>query len=157
MKPMRPYKGYEAKVELDLDAKIVHGYVLGTRDVITFQSEDLETVEQEFHASVDGYLSWCEERGEKPDKPYSGHIAFRTTPGIHRRIAYAVAQENDCSLSKWIERACEHELERTSEASVSARSAIPGHLLGVPSKMSGQDNLMNERLPSSGAGPVVPR
>ena len=82
------FKGFEAKFEFDPVAKILHGRVLGTRSIINFQSDTLETVEQEFHASVDDYLAFCEERGVPRDKSYSGHIAFRTTPEIHRRIAY---------------------------------------------------------------------
>jgi predicted HicB family RNase H-like nuclease len=122
------YRGYEAKFEFDPDAKIFHGRVLGTRDVITFQSEDPAMVEQEFHTSIDGYLTFCNERGEAPDKPYSGHIRFRTEPKLHRKIAYAVAQESDLSLSQWIERACEHELERIADASL----AVPSPMLDQP-------------------------
>ena len=111
MKTIPSYRGYEARVEFDAEARLLHGHVLGTRDVITFQSDALENVEHEFHASVDDYLVFCRERGESPDKPYSGRIAFRTQPDVHRRIAYAAARESGCSLSQWIEQACVNRLE----------------------------------------------
>jgi predicted HicB family RNase H-like nuclease len=63
------YKNYEASVTYDEDARIFHGEVLHLRDVITFQGESVNELEQAFHDSVDDYLEFCKERGEKPEKP----------------------------------------------------------------------------------------
>ena len=42
------------------------------RDVITFQGKSVDELEKAFKDSIDDYLEFCEERGEEPDKPFSG-------------------------------------------------------------------------------------
>ena len=63
------YKGYSGHVELDQEAGILHGEVLKTRDVITFQGQRVEELEQAFRDSIDDYLELCSARGEEPDRP----------------------------------------------------------------------------------------
>jgi predicted HicB family RNase H-like nuclease len=98
---MMEHKGYSAKVEFDDEAKILHGEVLGIRDVITFQAASVEELEKEFHASVDDYLAFCEELGEPPEKPMSGNFPVRATPELHSEIAKA-AQKEGVSLNAWV-------------------------------------------------------
>jgi predicted HicB family RNase H-like nuclease len=62
------YKGYIGHVEYDGEAKIFHGEVVGLRDSITFQGESVEELEQAFKDSIDDYLAWCKERGDKPEE-----------------------------------------------------------------------------------------
>jgi len=42
------YKGYTARAEYDPEAGIIHGSVLDTRDVITFQADSAAEVPQAF-------------------------------------------------------------------------------------------------------------
>jgi len=39
---MMEYKGYLGKVEFDAEAGMLHGEVVGIRDVVTFQGESVE-------------------------------------------------------------------------------------------------------------------
>lgn len=64
------YKGYLAQVIFDSDAKIFHGDVMGLRDVITFQGTIVKELERAFKDSVDDYIKWCKERGERPEKAF---------------------------------------------------------------------------------------
>ena len=50
---MIEYKGYFGKVEYDAQANILHGEVLGIRDVVTFQARSVDEVERAFHESAD--------------------------------------------------------------------------------------------------------
>jgi predicted HicB family RNase H-like nuclease len=68
------YLGYESHVEYNKDTKLLHGEVIGLKDVITFQADCVEDLEKEFHVFVDEYLKYCKEEGRTPEKPYSGHI-----------------------------------------------------------------------------------
>jgi predicted HicB family RNase H-like nuclease len=81
------YKGYEAVVQFDEEAKILSGEVINTRDVITFQADSAEEVEKAFHDSVDDYIEFCKSRGEDPEKPFSGTFTLRMTPQQHRQIS----------------------------------------------------------------------
>jgi predicted HicB family RNase H-like nuclease len=100
------YKGYEAVVEYDDEAKILHGDVLHLNDVITFQAECTADLEQAFHDSVDDYLAFCEENHRKPEKPYSGKILLRISPDLHREIVYAAKKKKE-SVNSFIAKAVE--------------------------------------------------
>jgi len=74
------------------------------RDVIVFEGETVESVDHEFHVSVDDYLAWAAEDGFEPDRPYSGKLPFRTTPDHHRKIALAAARAGK-SINAWMDDA----------------------------------------------------
>lgn len=65
---MLKYKGYTGHAEFDDEVEVFHGEVPDLRDVITFQGTSVEELEKEFQDSVDDYLEFCEECGEKLDK-----------------------------------------------------------------------------------------
>jgi len=96
------YKGYTGIVEFDEESQVLCGRVIGLRDVITFEGDSGPEVTQAFHDSVDDYLAFCAERGESPEKPYSGQFVLRLDPRLHRELANA-AQEKDTSLNALIE------------------------------------------------------
>jgi predicted HicB family RNase H-like nuclease len=98
---MMEYKGYIGKVEFDEDADIIHGEVINTRDVITFQGDSVAEVKKAFHESVDDYLEFCETRGETPDKPFSGQFVTRIPPDLHRQVNVAAAISGK-SLNAWV-------------------------------------------------------
>jgi predicted HicB family RNase H-like nuclease len=117
---MMKYKGYLGKVEFDADAKVLHGEVVGIRDVVTFQGDSVKEVEKAFRESVDDYLAFCKERGEEPNKPFSGQFVLRVSPDLHRRLSM-LAEVSGVSLNGLV-TAC---LEREAEAKlppVSTRS-----------------------------------
>jgi predicted HicB family RNase H-like nuclease len=101
---MLEYKGYAGTVEADDGA--FTGRVVGLRDVITFEGSTFAEVEQAFRDSIDDYLAFCAERGEQPDRAYSGKIPLRIDPELHRRAA-ARAQAEGVSLNQWIARRIE--------------------------------------------------
>ncbi len=65
---MMKYKGYLGEITYDDEAKIFHGEVIGLKDVITFQGRSINELKKAFHESINDYLEWCRERGEKPEK-----------------------------------------------------------------------------------------
>lgn len=98
---MMEYKGYMGKVEFDDEAGIFHGEVVNTRDVITFQGVSVAELKTAFHESVDDYLAFCAERGEQPDKPFSGQFVARIPPELHRKVNLA-ASVSGKSLNAWV-------------------------------------------------------
>ena len=98
---MMKYKDYVAKVEYDEEADLLHGEVVNIRDVITFKGRSVDELHQAFEASVEDYLEYCEELGEKPDKPFSGRFVLRTSPDLHREL-YVEAKKEGVSLNQWI-------------------------------------------------------
>ncbi len=98
---MLEYKGYIGCVEFDDEAGVFHGEVINTRDVITFQGTSVEELQAAFHDSVEDYLEFCAERGEQPDKPFSGKFMLRTSPDLHREL-YVAAKRAGKSLNAWV-------------------------------------------------------
>lgn len=95
------YKGYTAKVTYDEHAELFHGEVIGTQDIITFQSDNAHKLSEEFRKSVDEYLSFCKEMVKAPDKPFSGKLLLRLTPEMHRAL-FVNAMESHKSLNEFI-------------------------------------------------------
>ena len=93
-----PYKGYHGNAEYDSEAELFHGEVAGTSDVITFQGKTVEELRKAFRDSVDDYLDFCAERGEQPQKPFSGKFVVRIKPESHWRLAM-LAKETGKSLN----------------------------------------------------------
>lgn len=98
---MMEYQGYIGIVEFDGDAGLFHGEVINTRDVITFQGKSVHELKQAFSASVDDYLEFCHERGEEPDKPFSGQFMTRIPPDLHRQVNLAASLSGK-SLNAWV-------------------------------------------------------
>ncbi len=101
---MMEYKGYFAKVEFDDDDEIFHGEVINLRDVITFEGETVSELKQAFHDSVDDYLAFCAERGEDPERPYSGKFVVRVDPELHKSIIIE-ARKKGKSINVWVKDA----------------------------------------------------
>jgi len=98
---MMEYKGYIGKVEIDEEAGILYGEVINVRDVITFEGESVDEIQKAFRESVDDYLEFCTERGESPEKPFSGKFVVRLPAELHRE-AYIRAKLKDQSLNRWV-------------------------------------------------------
>jgi predicted HicB family RNase H-like nuclease len=112
---MLNYKGYTGEVEIDFEAGILHGRVLDLRDVITFEGSTPKKLEQAFRASIDDYLALCKERGEAPEKPFSGNFMVRISPDLHKRISIKAALAN-LSLNQWATEAFESHLVKKGGA-----------------------------------------
>ncbi len=119
---MMEYKGYIGKVEFDDEAAIFHGEVVNTRDVITFQGESVSGLTQAFHDSVDDYLAFCKERGEAPDKPFSGQFVTRIPPELHRQVNVAAVVSGK-SLNAWVAEQLQAAVQRIGAIKAAGKKA----------------------------------
>jgi predicted HicB family RNase H-like nuclease len=95
------YKGYDALVTYDEEAELFHGEVMNTRDVITFEGSSVGELKQALLESIEDYLSFCKERGEEAEKPFSGQFVVRVEPPLHR-AAVSAAKREGLSLNRWV-------------------------------------------------------
>lgn len=103
---MMEYKGYAAKVEYAPEGQVFFGRVLNIRDVLTFEGTTVKGLEKAFRDTVDDYLEMCAERGEKPERPFTGNLRLRMDPDLHRQAA-AVAESQGKSLNTFMVEALE--------------------------------------------------
>lgn len=108
---MKPYKGYGATIWLEPEDRLFHGLVDNLRDTIHFAGASVEALEQAFHDSVDAYLDWCRQKHRDPEKPFSGKLAFRTTPKHHRMISEAASRRAK-SINQWMDEVLAEEAAR---------------------------------------------
>lgn len=112
------YRGYEAVIGYDEEAELFHGEVVNLRDVVTFQGQSVAELKQALQGSIEDYLAFCAERGEAPEKPYSGQFIVRVPPALHRALVSA-ARQSGLSLNRWIAQT----LERSASVDAS-RDAV---------------------------------
>lgn len=103
---MKEYKGYTAAVEFTDD--VLHGEIIGIRDVVTFEADSVPGLQQAFEDSVDDYLEFCASEGVKPGKSFSGQFIIRTTPDLHRRVHGAAATAGE-SVNAWVAKILDRE------------------------------------------------
>ena len=113
------FRGYRATVTFDDELDIFHGAVIGTTSVISFEGQSVEELREAFAGAVDEYLAFCEEEGVAPDKPFSGNVALRMSPDLHR-AATVSAQTEGKSLNAWL-------TERVAEAVAPQGAELPSH------------------------------
>jgi predicted HicB family RNase H-like nuclease len=123
-----PYKGYRGRAGYDADARMIHGEVLGARDMITFESETPGGLREAFKASVNDYLQFCESRGESPEKPFSGKFVMRISPELHRTLSMRAEQEGK-SLNRLVREYLTSilEIKKTRPKRTAARTSEPVH------------------------------
>ena len=118
---MMEYKGYFGEVEFDDEARILHGEVIGIRDVVTFEGESVVEIERAFRDSVDDYLDFCRQRGEDPDKPCSGKFVVRVSPELHRRLSMQASVERK-SLNAVVEGCLKKQVGEAPVAAMPSRN-----------------------------------
>ena len=106
---MMEYKNYLGDIRFDSDARIFHGEVINTRDVITFEGKSVDELEKAFRDSVQDYLDWCAADGVEPERPYSGRFNLRISPELHKELAIA-ARMMKTSINRFVEKAVRDEL-----------------------------------------------
>lgn len=99
---MMIYKGYMAEIEFDYQTEILFGRVTNINDIITFQADNIESIRQEFHNSVDDYLAFCKEINQEPNQPFLGQLIFQTTPEHHRQF-FLAAQKAGKNIEDWMD------------------------------------------------------
>ena len=103
---MIEYRGYTGTFEYDPALELLAGHVIDLRDEIYFEGESVAELKSSMHRAVDHYLTVCKERGEAPDKPFSGQLRLRMDPQLHRSVAIAASTAGK-SLNTWIVEALE--------------------------------------------------
>ena len=105
------YKGYLASISYDDVTDMLHGRVVNSGDysIVTFTASDVEGLKREFGISIEDCLSWCEEDGVEPVKPYSGEINLHLGPKLHRTVTL-LALEEEKTANDWIKHTIEEKI-----------------------------------------------
>ena len=104
------YRGYAGSVDYSAEDKCLFGRVLFIRDLILYEGDCVDSLEQSFRGAVDGWLARCAEQGIAPEKPCKGSFSFRPGAPLHYRAA-SLAQQRETSLNALVTEALARYLE----------------------------------------------
>ena len=144
------YKGYTGVVEFDEESGVLFGHVIGLRDYITFQGDSVAEITQAFRDSVNIYLELCAERGESPEKPYSGQFVLRIDPRLHRVMSHA-AEQQGVSLNRIVEERLEESFGLAGSSDAALEKAPPR--AGPTGRVRGRTVIVGGVAPKSSKGP----
>lgn len=106
------HKGYIGSVEVSLEDVCLHGKILFIRDIVTYEGQTVDELNQAFVEAVEDYLATCKELGREPQKPFSGSFNVRVRPELHKAAAEQACREG-ISLNELVNRALEERLARS--------------------------------------------
>jgi predicted HicB family RNase H-like nuclease len=85
MKDMMAYKGYYGSVHYNDEDRIFHGKIEFIRSLISYEGENVKSLQKGFEEAVDDYLELCDEQNIESEKPFKGSFNVRTGPDLHRK------------------------------------------------------------------------
>jgi predicted HicB family RNase H-like nuclease len=98
------YKGYDGSVLYCAEDRLLHGAILGIRDMVSYEGTDVDTLEHNFRGAVDEYLAFCTAEGKTPDTPFKGSFNVRLPQELHKRAAL-YAEEHNRKLNSVVQEA----------------------------------------------------
>jgi len=107
------HHGYDGSVEYSAEDKMLHGRVVGIRDMISFGGKSVRELEKNFRDAVDEYLEFCKKRGKTPNKPFKGSLSVRLRDGLHTKAAI-FAEKNDVKINTVINDALDEYLAKSA-------------------------------------------
>lgn len=112
MKDILKYKGFIGAVHYSGEDNVFFGKLMGIDDLITFEGESVQALNNAFQEAVNDYLELCESNGKSPQKSYKGSFNVRINPGIHKQAAHR-SMELGMSLNQFVEQAINDKIKST--------------------------------------------
>ena len=106
MSNVMTHKGYDAKVEYSDEDGCFIGRIAGIRAIVGFHGDSVTALKKAFCVAVDNYVAVALERGETPEKPFSGRMMLRLPSHVHARVS-AAADRVGVSVNQWAAQALE--------------------------------------------------
>ena len=95
------YKGYIGSIEYSSEDKCFFGKVEMINDLVTFEANNADELETNFHNAVDEYIETCKKLGRDPQKTFKGVFNIRIGSELHQKI-YKEALKAGISLNSYI-------------------------------------------------------
>jgi len=105
------YKGYIGSIEYSPEDKCFFGKLEMIDDLVTFEADNAQELEDNFKNSVNEYLDTCEALGREAQKVYKGVFNVRIEPELHRKV-YSEALKAGVSLNSFVKQALTREVSK---------------------------------------------
>jgi len=78
-------------------------------DLVTFEADNAQELEDNFHTAVDDYLETCRSLGREPQKVYKSVFNVRIEPELHKKV-YQEALKAGVSLNSFVRQTLSKEV-----------------------------------------------
>ena len=95
------YKGYTGTIEYSKEDELLFGRVLGIKGLLSYEGPTGKQLEHDFRGVIDTYISDCEAKNVKPEKPFKGSFNVRIPSELHRDAALK-AMELNTSMNSFV-------------------------------------------------------
>jgi len=109
MKDVITYKGFIGSVHFASEDRVFYGKIEGINDLITFEGETVDQLEEGFKYMVDEHIKDCTRNNISLEKSYKGNLNIRLSPEIHKKASYKAALRG-VSLNQFINDAIKEKL-----------------------------------------------
>ena len=104
------YKEFIGDAHYSSSDNTFYGKLLGVNDLVTYEADSVEGLQDAFRESVDGYIDYCTTRGKDYFRSFKGSFNVRIPPILHQQ-AFLKAQEEGISLNSFVKRALQEKLQ----------------------------------------------
>lgn len=104
------YNGYIGTIEYSQEDKCFFGKLDMINDLVTFEANNADDLEDNFKNAVDEYIETCEQLGREPQKAFKGVFNVRTGSELHI-AAVRNALKMGISLNSYIKNLIEKDVK----------------------------------------------
>jgi predicted HicB family RNase H-like nuclease len=108
------YGEFQGSADISVEDNCLFGRILHIDDVVTYEADSPQELEEAFKTAVDDYLAFCKEEGHNPCKPYKGVFNVRVSPDLHKKIAF-LAKKRGMSLNEMVNEALSEKINTESK------------------------------------------
>ena len=125
------HRGYSGSIEVSIEDRCLYGKILFISDLISYEGNDVNELENSFKEAVDDYIEACEEKGTSPEVPFKGSFNIRIGEELHQRAAVA-AKKSGLSLNEFVKNAVDAALNSSEVIQPNLRAVHANPIYGVP-------------------------
>lgn len=104
------YNGYIGTIEYSQEDKCFFGKLDMINDLVTFEANNADDLEDNFKNAVDEYIETCKQLGREPQKAFKGVFNVRTGSELHL-AAVRNALRMGVSLNSYIKNLIEKDVK----------------------------------------------
>ena len=115
MKDVITYKGFIGSVHFSSGDRVFYGKIEGVNDLVTFEGETVDELEEGFKYMVDEHIKDCKNNDVPVEKSYKGNLNIRLSPELHKKAVHNATLKG-ISLNQYINDAIKKELSSSDTA-----------------------------------------
>lgn len=148
MSKVLEYNGFIGSVDFSIEDHILFGSLLHINDLVTYEGETLQELEDAFKEAVEEYIELCKECDKEPEKPFKGVFNVRVSPETHKKAVFE-AEKRGVTLNQFVGEAIRKSIEN-DEVSTKEHKEISDKIDNVGNRLDNAFMDLNSTFAVSG-------